>query len=54
MMTQRHHEAAETARRLLAQLRDESHPDTRASLFRAAVKVLTRDPLPPRSHDRDR
>jgi hypothetical protein len=54
MLTQRHHEAAETARRLLAQLRDETHPDTRASLFRAALKVLTRDPPPPRSHDRDR
>jgi hypothetical protein len=52
MLTQRQHEAAETARRLLAQLRDESHPDTRASLFRAALKVLTRDPLPPRPNDR--
>jgi hypothetical protein len=54
MMTRRHVEAAETARRLLAQLRDESHPDTRASLFRAAVKVLSRDPLPPRPHDQHR
>jgi len=53
MLTDRHYEAAETVRRLLNQLPNESLPETREALFRAARKVMNRDTIEPRSHDRD-
>ena len=53
MLTNRHHDAAEVARRLLNQLFDESLPETRLALFHAARKVLNRDPIEPRFHERD-
>jgi hypothetical protein len=52
MLTNRHHDAAEVARRLLNQLFEESLPETRLALFRAALKVMNRDPIEPRFHDR--
>ncbi|MCA3712709.1 MAG: hypothetical protein IM658_05505 [Phenylobacterium sp.] len=52
MLTNRHHDAAEVARRLLNQLFEESLPETRLALFRAARKVMNRDPIEPRFHDR--
>ena len=53
MLTSRHHDAAEVARRLLDQLFEETRPETRLALFRAARKLLNRDPIEPRLHDRD-
>jgi len=53
MLTDRHHEAAETARFMLDQLLVESNPEARRTYFRAARKLLNRDPMEWMPHDRD-
>ena len=53
MLTDRHHEAAETARFMLDQLLVESNPEARRTYFRAARKLLNRDPMERMPHDRD-
>jgi hypothetical protein len=53
MLTDRHYEAAKTALFMLDQLLVESNPEARQTYFRAARKLLNRDPMERLPHERD-